>query len=215
VQSTVYNGLFVALIAVVVGIAADRTGRHKEAKAAGYSLSGLCKFLLIVAGSTWTGIMVTVGLDRLGKGIRTTARDAMISLSASKRSLGFAFGAHRAMDSAGVLLGPVVAFLIFVGSNSFTGLWIVCLLIAFTGIAALLLFVPHAVETTKIADSSSLISLCCLTTLDNSNELVACAPSIDCLNRHVRKIAFDAIVVDCGRYKEICIWGEVIDDVAG
>lgn len=147
----VYNGLSVALIAVVVGIAADRTGRHKAAAATGYSLSALCKLLLIAAGSTWTGIMVAVGLDRLGKGIRTAPRDAMISLSTPKSDLGFAFGVHRAMDSAGALLGPVVAFafLMFVGSNSFTGLWMVSFLVAITGIAALLLFVPRAIRASE------------------------------------------------------------------
>ena len=151
----VYNGLSVALIAIVVGVAADRTGRHKAAAAAGYSLSALCKLLLIAAGSTWTGIMVAVGLDRLGKGIRTAPRDAMISLSTAKRSLGFAFGVHRAMDSAGALLGPVVAFafLMFVGSNSFTGLWMVSFLIAITGIAALLLFVPRTVQAAEPPDA--------------------------------------------------------------
>ena len=154
----VYNGLSVALIAIVVGIAADRTRRHKEAAAAGYSLSALCKLLLIAAGGTWAGIMAAVGLDRLGKGIRTAPRDAMISLSTSKHDLGLAFGAHRAMDSAGALLGPLVAFafLMLVGSNSFTGLWMVSFLIAITGVAALWLFVPRTVQVPEPADSPSL-----------------------------------------------------------
>ncbi len=154
----VYNGLSVALIAIVVGIAADRARRHKAAAAAGYSLSALCKLLLIAAGGTWTGIMVAVGLDRLGKGIRTAPRDAMISLSTSKHSLGLAFGVHRAMDSAGALLGPVVAFtfLLFVGSNSYTGLWLVSFLVAITGVAALWLFVPRTVHVPESADTSRL-----------------------------------------------------------
>ena len=143
----VYNGLSVALIAIFVGVAADRTRRHKAAAAAGYGLSALCKLLLIAAGSTWAGIMTVVGLDRLGKGIRTAPRDAMISLSSPKQYLGLAFGVHRAMDSFGALLGPVVAFafLMLVGSNSFTGLWLVSFFIAIMGVAALWLFVPRNV----------------------------------------------------------------------
>ena len=154
----VYNGLSVALIAIVVGIAADRTRRHKEAAAAGYSLSAVCKLLLIAAGGSWAGIMAAVGLDRLGKGIRTAPRDAMISLSTAKRDLGLAFGVHRAMDSAGALLGPVVAFafLMLVGSNSFTGLWMVSFLIAVTGVAALWLFVPRAAQAPEPAESPRL-----------------------------------------------------------
>jgi MFS family permease len=154
----VYNGLSVALIAIVVGIAADRSHRHKEAAAAGYSLSALCKLLLIAAGGTWAGIMAAVGLDRLGKGIRTAPRDAMISLSTSKHDLGLAFGVHRAMDSAGALLGPVVAFafLIFVGSNSFDELWMASFLVAITGVAALWLFVPRIVQAPEAVNSSRL-----------------------------------------------------------
>lgn len=151
----VYNGLSVALIAIFVGIAADRTRRHKAAAAAGYGLSAICKLLLIAAGGTWAGIMAVVGLERLGKGIRTAPRDAMISLSTAKNDLGLAFGVHRAMDSAGALLGPVVAFafLMFVGSNSFTGLWLVSFLVAITGIAALWLFVPRSVDVPELAES--------------------------------------------------------------
>ncbi len=151
----VYNGLSVALIAVVVGIAADRTRRYKAAAATGYGLSAVCKLLLIAAGGTWTGIMAAVGLDRLGKGIRTAPRDAMISLSTSKHDMGLAFGVHRAMDSAGALLGPVVAFafLMVVGSNSFSGLWLVSFLIAVTGLSALWLFVPRIVQARETADT--------------------------------------------------------------
>lgn len=154
----VYNGLSVALIAIAVGIAADRTRRHKMAAAVGYSLSAFCKLLLIAAGGTWAGIVAVVGLDRLGKGIRKAPRDAMISLSTPKRDLGLAFGVHRALDSAGALLGPVVAFafLMLVGSYSFTGLWIVSFLIAVTGIAALWLFVPSTVDAIEPDDSPSL-----------------------------------------------------------
>lgn len=154
----VYNGLSVALIAIVVGIAADRTRRHKEAAAAGYSISAVCKLLLIAAGGTWAGIMAVVGLDRLGKGVRTAPRDAMISLSTSKHDLGLAFGVHRAMDSAGALLGPVVAFtfLMLVGSNSFTGLWMVSFLVAITGVAALWLFVPRTIQADEPSDSPGL-----------------------------------------------------------
>ena len=152
----VYNGLSVALIAIVFGIAADRTRRHKEVAAAGYSLSALCKLLLIAASGTWTGIMVVIGLDRLGKGIRTAPRDAMISLSTSRHNLALAFGVHRAMDSAGALLGPVVAFafLMLAGSSNFSALWIVSFLIAVMGVAALWLFVPRTTRATVDSNAS-------------------------------------------------------------
>ena len=154
----VYNGLSVALIAIMIGIAADRTRRHKVAAAAGYSISACCKLLLVAAGGTWTGVMVAVGIDRLGKGIRTAPRDAMISLSTAKQDLGLAFGVHRAMDSAGALLGPVAAFtfLMLVGGASFTGLWVASFLIAITGVAALWLFVPRTVHSPEQVNSPRL-----------------------------------------------------------
>lgn len=152
----IYNGLSVALIAIVFGIVADRSGRHKEAAAAGYGLSAVCKLLLVAAGSSWAGIMTVVGLDRLGKGIRTAPRDAMISLSTARRQLGMAFGVHRTMDSAGALLGPLVAFgfLAYVGKNSFSELWFVSFLIATAGVAALWLLVPRAGQAVAASQSS-------------------------------------------------------------
>ena len=49
-------------------------------------------------------------LDRTGKGLRTAPRDAMISLTAPEKDLGLAFGVHRAMDTAGAMIGPMLAF---------------------------------------------------------------------------------------------------------
>ena len=76
----------------------------------GYGLSAVCKLGLAVVGGAWAGLSAIILLDRTGKGIRTAPRDAMISLTAPERDLGLAFGVHRAMDTAGAMIGPLVAF---------------------------------------------------------------------------------------------------------
>ena len=156
VVDAVYNGLSVALIAIAFGVLADRTRRHKLVAVAGYGLSSICKLLLIVAGSTWAGVMGVVGLDRLGKGIRVAPRDAMISLSTPAQNLGIAFGTHRALDSAGALLGPIAAFafLMVAGSYAFNQLWLVSFLVALAGVAALSLLVPTKFEYEAPSESS-------------------------------------------------------------
>lgn len=78
---------------------------------AGYALSALCKPLLLLA-HTLTPIGLILAADRTGKGLRTAPRDALISLSSTPETRGRAFGVHRAMDTAGALLGPLAAFLI-------------------------------------------------------------------------------------------------------
>ena len=61
---------------------------------------------------SWAPIVGFLYIDRLGKGIRTAPRDALISLSSTKQRLGESFGVHRAFDTAGAVAGPIVASLI-------------------------------------------------------------------------------------------------------
>src|SRR5436190_19093973 len=98
-----------ALVRVASGILADRWSRYKELAAAGYGLSALCRIALLAVGGTVGGLSASIVVDRVGKGIRTAPRDALISLSSARERLGTAFGVHRAMDTAGAMLGPLVA----------------------------------------------------------------------------------------------------------
>src|SRR6476646_6012211 len=77
------------------GFIADRWRRPKEVAGAGYGISAVGKVALVAAGNTIGGIGAIVAFDRLGKGIRTAPRDALISLSSSKAGLATAFGVHR------------------------------------------------------------------------------------------------------------------------
>lgn len=131
-----------ALVQVASGFAADRWRRPKEVAGAGYGISALGKIALITAGNTVGGIGAIVAFDRIGKGIRTAPRDALISLSSSKAGLATSFGVHRAMDSAGAMLGPLIAFgILLVAPARFDAVFVVSTLFAILGLAVLVLTV--------------------------------------------------------------------------
>ncbi|MBC2867352.1 MFS transporter [Streptomyces mexicanus] len=138
----VYNG-FSALVRLAGGHLADRGGgRHKAVAGLGYALSALCKPLLLVAHSL-TPIGVILAADRTGKGLRTAPRDALISLSSTPATRGRAFGVHRAMDTAGALLGPLVAFWILrVTVDGYDAVFTVSFCVAAVAVLVLVLFVP-------------------------------------------------------------------------
>lgn len=148
-----YNGFAIALLSLVAGYIADRTARQKEVALTGYALSGVCKLLLLAVGTTYAWILLVVGVDRLGKGIRAAPRDALISLSTPGRSFASAFSVHRAMDACGSLLGPIVAFLLLAAlPGQFDAVWVTSFAFAMLGVAALWLFVPKSVPVA--ADAS-------------------------------------------------------------
>ncbi|MER6443224.1 MFS transporter [Streptomyces sp. NPDC001185] len=138
----VYNG-FSALVRLVGGHLADRGGgRHKWVAGFGYALSAACKPLLLLAHSL-TPIGLVLAADRTGKGLRTAPRDALISLSSTPATRGRAFGVHRAMDTAGALLGPLVAFLILRATvDGYDAVFTVSFCVAVVGVLVLVLFVP-------------------------------------------------------------------------
>ncbi|HEY9434033.1 MAG TPA: MFS transporter [Blastocatellia bacterium] len=140
----VYNGLAVILVSLAAGLTADRSKRHKEVAMTGYGFSAICKLLLLAAGGVWGWLIVITGLDRIGKGIRTAPRDAMISLNTPPRLMASAFAVHRALDAGGALLGPIIAFILLAQMpGAFDVLWVTSFLFAILGVAALWLYVPR------------------------------------------------------------------------
>ncbi|MFJ3301925.1 MFS transporter [Streptomyces sp. NPDC086549] len=138
----IYNG-FSALVRLAGGHLADRGGgRHKWVAGVGYGISALCKPLLLMAHSL-TPIGLILAADRTGKGLRTAPRDALISLSSTPETRGRAFGVHRAMDTAGALLGPLAAFLILRAAvDGYDAVFTVSFCVAVLGVLVLVLFVP-------------------------------------------------------------------------
>lgn len=98
-----------SLLKVFSGWYSDRIGSRKWLMVAGYGISALSRPIVAVA-SAWQQVLAFRFVDRLGKGIRTAPRDAIIAESADKGSLGKAFGFHRSMDTMGAVVGPALAF---------------------------------------------------------------------------------------------------------
>jgi MFS family permease len=97
-----------ALLKVVSGVWSDRLRRRKPLVLAGYGLSGLARPLIGLAWA-WPVVLFLRFTDRLGKGLRTSPRDALIADVTDPRLRGRAYGLHRAMDHGGAVLGPLVA----------------------------------------------------------------------------------------------------------
>ncbi|WP_328642015.1 MFS transporter [Streptomyces canus] len=135
-----------ALVRLAGGHLADRGGRrHKVVAGLGYGLSAVCKPLLLLA-HTLPVISAVLAADRTGKGLRTAPRDAMISLSTEPEHRGRAFGVHRAMDTTGALLGPLVAFAVLRATvDGYDAVFAVSGCVAALGVLVLLLFVPRRV----------------------------------------------------------------------
>jgi MFS family permease len=92
------------------GVRSDVSGRRVPFVQLGYALSALSKpMMAVLTAPLWVFFARTV--DRLGKGIRTGARDALLSDEATPETKGQVFGLHRAMDTLGAVLGPSVAIL--------------------------------------------------------------------------------------------------------
>lgn len=97
-----------SLLKLVSGIINDRTRRSKGMIILGYTLAGMARPLMVLA-TGWGGIMALRFMDRLGKGLRSSPRDALLAASVREDNRGIAYGLHRAMDNAGAVIGPLVA----------------------------------------------------------------------------------------------------------
>lgn len=114
-----------SLLKTVSGRVADRTGRRVELVFGGYSLSALAKPLIALA-NTWPLVLVARLVDRTGKGFRGSPRDAIIADSVDPEVCGSAFGWHRAMDTMGAVVGPLLALMLvsIANGNLRTVIWL-------------------------------------------------------------------------------------------
>jgi len=100
-----------SILKLFSGWLSDKLGGRKWLAVVGYGLSAVSKPFFYVA-STWELIAAVRWTDRVGKGIRTAPRDALVADSVTKETRGLAFGFHRAMDTAGAMAGILIAVLI-------------------------------------------------------------------------------------------------------
>src|SRR5438874_2673215 len=100
-----------SLLKVVAGRMSDRVSRRKPLILFGYGLSNSVKPLLALVTS-WPLALMFIFLDRVGKGVRGSPRDAMMADSTPRRYMGKAFGFHRSMDTLGAAVGPLLTYVI-------------------------------------------------------------------------------------------------------
>ncbi len=97
-----------SLLKLFSGVLMDKRGHAKGWVAAGYGLAALSRPLFYLAGS-WPVVLALRFADRVGKGLRTSPRDALLAGAVDESRRGLAFGLHRAMDNAGAVIGPLLA----------------------------------------------------------------------------------------------------------
>ncbi len=100
-----------SLLKVVCGHWSDKIGKRKIFLSSGYIISSISKFFLSFS-TIWHHILLFSGLERVGKGLRTAPRDALIADSMPTQR-GKGFGIHRALDTSGAIIGSALVFIIF------------------------------------------------------------------------------------------------------
>jgi len=98
-----------SILKLISGYLADRGWNTKKMVVSGYTVSNASRPLIGLAGG-WSLVLVLRFLDRVGKGIRTAPRDALIAASTDEQIRGRAFGFHRTLDHSGAMFGPLLAF---------------------------------------------------------------------------------------------------------
>ncbi len=128
-----------SLLKAFSGWFSDRMGSRKYLMAVGYGISALSRPITATA-SAWHQILAARFTDRVGKGIRTAPRDAIIAESTPETHLGRAFSFHRSMDTMGAVVGPGLAFLLLgLFNNDYRTIFWLSMIPA--GIAVLVIFV--------------------------------------------------------------------------
>lgn len=122
----------------ISGFFSDKLGKRKSIILVGYGLSNIIKPFFGIAGNTLEAFAIRI-FDRVGKGVRTAPRDALICDSTSEETRGAAFGLHRTLDQAGAILGPLLAsgLLIFIGYTIREVFWVSII----PGLAALMILI--------------------------------------------------------------------------
>jgi MFS family permease len=141
------------------GYLADRVTRRKPLVVSGYFIANLVKPLLAITGSWWQVLFIRFA-DRLAKGIRNTPRDVMAAESVPPQKLGSAYGLIQAMDSAGAVVGPLLALLLIPHYGMRGVFWFagvpgfLCIVVAVLGIRETRRSRLVVAEPTKVQESA-------------------------------------------------------------
>jgi MFS family permease len=153
-----------SMFKLISGIISDKIGKRKLLVVIGYSISSFIRPLTGLVSSAWEIILIRM-FDRVGKGIRTSPRDALIASSVDESIRGKSYGFERAMDNAGAVAGPVLAIItlliLFIGfgmKDSLLALRWTFILSIIPGILAVLTLVLFVKESAPKNGSGKLFS---------------------------------------------------------
>ncbi|MFA5771380.1 MAG: MFS transporter [Thermoplasmata archaeon] len=140
-----------SMLKVFSGWFSDKYQRRKPLILFGYSLSTFVKPFL-AAATSWSHILIIRVFDRVGKGIRNAPRDALIAESCEKCDRGKAFGLHRAMDTTGAIIGPLIGYALLVLVSTPTEqtmrlIFLLSVIPAFAAVVVVLLMVKEPMAT--------------------------------------------------------------------
>lgn len=134
---------FSKILMSFTGIFSDRSQKRKPYIVWGYSLATFSHLIMSLAHS-WPIVMFARVINRTGKGVRTSARDAIITESTEKTDRGRNFGFHRTMDSLGAVVGPLISIVILKYlSNDYRALFLIAFIPALLGVLMIVFFIKE------------------------------------------------------------------------
>jgi MFS family permease len=132
-----------SIMKVISGWLSDKSGKRKPYVIYGYSLSTISKPLLAFA-ATWHFVLIARFLDRFGKGLRSSARDALIADSTEVQYRGKAFGFHQGLDTLGAVIGPLFALLfLYLLDEKYQLIFLIAFIPALISVVLLFFFVSE------------------------------------------------------------------------
>jgi len=153
-----------SILKLYSGWLSDRIGKRKPFAVAGYAFGAIGKPLIAVA-TAWWHVLFARFIDRLGKGLRTAPRDALVAENCPENQRGQAYGLHRAMDTTGAVLGPLIGYWLLTqvlhGSerHKFAGLYWIAFVPGVLAAVILAMAVHEARQTVPDATRKALPSL--------------------------------------------------------
>jgi MFS family permease len=152
-----------SLLKLFAGHFSDRLGKRKSFVVFGYALSSFARPLLAFAANWYQVLAIRVG-DRVGKGIRSAPRDAMIADTVAVEERGLAFGLHRAMDHTGAVIGPLLGYLLVLlfaanrnapTASDFNKIFLLASIPALAAVIVVAFFVRESHKTSIAQDSAT------------------------------------------------------------
>jgi MFS family permease len=151
-----------SLLKLLAGHFSDRVGKRKIFVVSGYALSSFARPLLAFAAN-WYQVLVIRVADRVGKGVRSAPRDAMIADTVAVEERGLAFGLHRAMDHTGAVVGPLLGYLLVLvfaanrnapTAGDFNKIFLLASIPAFAAVVVVAFFVRESYKPNRAPDAA-------------------------------------------------------------